>query len=419
MRTINTIQDIVDWGLCVGCGACLSACNRSAVTLINFENIGIRPHFETENCKDCVECLSVCPGYRVDSYIFRSRSIHKSKNDILIGPTLSIWEGAATNEEIRFSASSGGLLTAISLYCLEVGGMESVVHTGPHPGKPWMNKTTISKSKNQLLFNAGSRYGASSPCDCLSIIEESSRPCVFIGKPCDTAAVSALRLKRPKLDANLGLVLSFCCAGVPSVRATLDLLQKLNIKKDSIRQLSYRGNGWPGGFSITNQNGDQRKLLSYIDSWHFLQKYRSFRCHLCPDGLGELCDISCGDAWHRYDARTPNPGLSILMVRSELGQDILNRAMASGYVSLTSSTPEKIIEAQGLVERRKEVFGRQLAMRLLMIPTTKFIGFSLFRAWLMTSPIVKGKTILGTLRRLLQRGLWHRNRSHKRDHLKG
>ncbi len=410
MRPIKTIQDIVDWGLCVGCGACYSLCDKSAVTLENHVNIGVRPKFQTDVCGGCTECLLICPGYSVDSRLVNPQLPQKNSDEsVLIGPTRSVWEGFASDEEIRFSASSGGLLTAISLYCLEKEGMELVLHTGAHPEKPWMNRTTTSKTREDLLKNVGSRYVASSPCEQFRIIEESSRPCVFIGKPCDTAAISALRRKRPKLDANLGLVLTFCCAGVPSVRGTLDLLEKMNVQTGSISQLSYRGDGWPGGFSITGQNGKKIKLLSYMESWGFLQKYRSFRCHLCPDGLGEICDISCGDAWHRFDERVDVPGLSLAMVRTDIGQDIIKRAMAEGYLSLTLSTPEKVIEAQGLVERRKEVFGRQLAMKLLLIPSTKFYGFQLFRAWVMTPFIIKIRSILGTLRRLIQRGLWHRN----------
>ena len=38
------------------------------------------------------------------------------------------------------------------------------------------------------------------------LIENSSKPCVFIGKPCDVAAISALRKQRPKLDKNLKLL---------------------------------------------------------------------------------------------------------------------------------------------------------------------------------------------------------------------
>jgi len=409
MRAIKHIQDVVDWGLCVGCGACYSVCTKEAVSLKNIESVGIRPRIKKDICLECTDCLISCPGYCIDARISKENSYDMNNNNILIGPTLEVWEGYAADEEIRYCASSGGLLTALALHSLEKENMEFVLHTGMHTEKPWMNTTVQSRNRKELIARAGSRYIVSSPCDSLRLIEESSRPCVFIGKPCDVAAVSALRKIRPHLDANLGLVLTFFCAGTPSTLASLDLLDKLNIHPKTIEGLYYRGNGWPGGFTVLNKNGKREQLSPYRESWSFLQKYRPFRCQLCPDGLGELSDISCGDAWHRYKKEREDPGLSLVMVRSSKGKGILHRAIDAGYVELTLSSPINVVKAQRLVERRKAIFGRQLAMRLLLIPTTRFLGFSLFKCWLKAPVIVKIKSIIGTLRRLIQRGLWYRH----------
>lgn len=42
----KAVQDVVDWGLCVGCGACVYACKRKAVFLDNIDAIGIRRRFD-------------------------------------------------------------------------------------------------------------------------------------------------------------------------------------------------------------------------------------------------------------------------------------------------------------------------------------------------------------------------------------
>ena len=72
---------------------------------------------------------------------------------------------------------------------IEKEGMGLVVHTGAREDKPWMNCTVCSRTRDELLSRTGSRYQASSPCDSLKIIEKSDSPSVFIGKPCDVAAV--------------------------------------------------------------------------------------------------------------------------------------------------------------------------------------------------------------------------------------
>jgi coenzyme F420 hydrogenase subunit beta len=124
--------------------------------------------------------------------------------------------------------------------------------------------------------------------------------------------------------------------------------------------------------------------------------------------MGEIADISCGDAWHRY-AANGNPGRSLVVVRTSRGRDILRKAMTEGYLDLVPSNPENVVVAQGLVKRRQDVFGRLLAMRLLLVPTPDFRGFPLYRAWRETSLVSRGKTVLGTLKRLVLRGLWHPN----------
>ena len=192
-----------------------------------------------------------------------------SEADHEFGTALEIWEGYASDPEIRYSASSGGVLSALALYCLEREDMNFVLHTAKNNETPWINQTVQSKSRAELLARTGSRYAPASPCDGLTSIEESTGPCVFIGKPCDTAAASKMRQIRPALDKNLGLVLTFFCAGTPSARGTLDLLKSLNVDTDEIHTLRYRGEGWPGKFKVL-YNGSKEKSLSYSESWELL-----------------------------------------------------------------------------------------------------------------------------------------------------
>lgn len=148
MRTIKHIQDVVDWGLCVGCGACYYVCTKRAVSLHNIEHVGIRPKFKKDACLGCQECLSSCPGFYVDARMSSEDSGDGITQNPFIGPTLGIWEGFAAEEQIRFRASSGGALTAIALYCIENENMEFVLHTGMDPIKPWMNTTVPSKNRS-------------------------------------------------------------------------------------------------------------------------------------------------------------------------------------------------------------------------------------------------------------------------------
>ena len=409
-RDIKTMQDIVDWGMCVGCGICYSACNKGAVSLVNIESTGIRPQFDMNICFTCNECLSICPGYIVDGDMVTGELPKTSEADIEFGPTLEIWEGYAVDPEIRYKGSSGAILSALSLYCLEKENFDCVVHTGMDKEHPLVNKTYQSQTRNDILALAGSRYAPSSPCEGLKYIEKNEKQCVFIGKPCDAAGATMLRRQRSTLDRNIGLVLSFFCAGLPSTQGTLDLVTSLNITKEDIDELRYRGEGWPGNFKVIHSDRKKESILSYKDSWSKLNKYCSFRCRICPDGLGRIADISCGDAWHIYPKEN-DLGHSIVLVRTHRGQEIIHRAMAANYIELKRISSNNVLDAQvNLLGKRKEIFGRILAMKLLLIPTPRYKGFSFFQSWINLPTFHKIRSILGTLRRLIQRGLWHRQK---------
>ncbi len=143
-RSIRNLQDVVDWGLCTGCGACYYACSKNVVSLVNVETVGIRPKFDPAACASCTDCLSICPGYSLDSQMAMGPVPNQSELEHESGPALEVWEGYASDPGLRFRASSGGLLSALALYCLEQEHMDFVLHTGMDEAKPWMNKTAPS-----------------------------------------------------------------------------------------------------------------------------------------------------------------------------------------------------------------------------------------------------------------------------------
>ncbi|MBV8551258.1 MAG: Coenzyme F420 hydrogenase/dehydrogenase, beta subunit C-terminal domain [Acidobacteriaceae bacterium] len=410
LRQIENIQDVVDWDLCTGCGACFSHCERGAVTLINIGSVGIRPRFDSETCQNCTRCLAVCPGYKLELPVPAETKRAPDLGAEEFGETLEIWEGHATDPEIRFRASSGGIISALALYCLERENMQFILHSTASPDEPWVNRTVVSSSRDEILARAGSRYAPASPCDGIRQIEESEGTCVFVGKPCDVAAVSLLRRERKQLDERLGLVLTFFCAGTPSSEGSTNLVRSLAIDPASVASVRYRGEGWPGEFRVFSETGAAQASLSYQESWRQLTSYRPLRCNLCPDGLGRFADIACGDAWHKFSGTDRDTGRSLVLVRSARGREILRRAREAGYVRLVPAGADAVFAAQGsLLARRRELFGRIVALRMLRIPAPRFAHFSLFRSWIKLPALRKIQTVTGTLGRAWTRG-WRARR---------
>lgn len=399
---IRNVEDVASWRLCLGCGACEYGCTEGKVKLLDVINEGIRPLI-TDECGDCRECLEYCPGIEMAHGPFdKTDFIEELKSGW--GPVLELWEGFATDTDLRFRGSSGGVASALALYCLENEGMHGVLHTGADDREPWRNKTVFSKNKKALISRAGSRYSPASPCDGLKQIEDAPSPCVFIGKPCDVSGLRKASKKKPLLRNNTGLAISIFCAGTPSSLGTIELLKKFKIQPPEVAELRYRGNGWPGMYSVKLKKETAPKLqMTYKESWSFLQKYRPLRCYLCPDGTGEFADISCGDPWYR-EIEAGEQGQSLVVVRTERGRRVLEAAIEAGYVELKRTGPKILRNSQAnLLEKRSTIWGRILALRLFLLPAPELKGFSLFYNWKTLPFKEKAKSIIGTARRIIQR----------------
>jgi len=321
------------------------------------------------------------------------------------GPVLEIWEGYAADQEIRFAGGSGGAITALALFCMVEKSMYGTLHIGSDPRDATRNCTKMSRNRSDLLSSTGSRYSAASACDSLSLIEFAPSPCVFVGQPSEATALRKAALLRPALDRNVGLVISFFCAGSPARQGTLDLLARMGLAPEEVASLRYRGNGWPGFFAPEPRDGVRAVGgLSYRESWDFLQSYRPFSTQLSADGTGEDADISCGDPWYR-EIRHDEPGQSLVIVRTERGRELLHAAMAANYLALKVAEPWKLLESQkNLVSKRGAVGGRLASMRAIGLVTPRLRGFSLFRNWRRLTLAEKLRSTFGTVRRVLSRG---------------
>src|SRR4030042_1312754 len=152
---------------------------------------------------------------------------------------------------------------------------------------------------------------------------------------------------------------------------------------------------------------EKTKLLKAATRIPDLLKNWAFRCYLCPDATAELADILCGDPWYR-EKKEDELGYSLALVRTERGRKIIRGAMETGYVVLEKRDPEVLIQSQkGMLEKRRAIWGRLLAMKAFGIPALRYEGFYLHENWKKLPVKEKARTILGTARRIVHRG-YHR-----------
>ena len=399
-RKIKNAFDVGINRLCLGCGACFSVCPEEKIKLVDVIDDGIRPFVSQEGCKGCDICLQVCPGINTSIDKINDSKVVMDKR---WGPILEMWEGYAADKEIRFKGSSGGLCTALSLFCLESDLASKVLHIDRNSETPWKNVTVKSETREELVARTGSRYAPAAPCDGLREIEENGTNSVFIGKPCDICGFRLVGKIKTQLAKQSALAIGFFCAGTPSTKGTLDLFKKYNTDPKDLADFRYRGMGWPGMATMTFKSKRAPVSATYNESWGFVQKYRPLRCYLCPDLTAEFADVSVGDPWYR-EIGEHEPGRSIILIRTEKGREIFHKAMEHKYIVATPANSEILYRSQvNLLSKRQAIWGRILAMKALGVPVPHLEGFHLFQNWMDLPFMEKTKSIMGTARRIVQR----------------
>jgi len=408
LKKIEKLKDIPAWHLCCGCGVCAYLYPKD-IKMVDLPSSGRRPIFQDpENVAvDFSQGIQACPGIQLQ----HDEKLLKADDAIpsLLkewGVVLEVWEAYSTDPEIRYKGSSGGAITALSLYCLEQEAMQGVLHVKADNEQPHLNISCISSDRSSLLSGVGSRYSPASPCENLSKIEKSKGLNVLVGKPCDVAGVYNVQKIKKGLKEKIGLTIACFCAGTPSTDGTTDMLRQMGVTNlGDIENMRYRGHGWPGrtkAKSKRNDNGIQYSNLSYEQSWgDILQKYRQWRCYICPDHTGEFADLSVGDPWYKKDD-SESHGRSLILVRTKKGKKIFKSAVAKGYLIAEVKGYEILPASQpNLQKTRSRLWGQLFALKLLRVPCPEYSGFYLFHNWFKRLSFTKKiKSVLGTMKRV-------------------
>jgi coenzyme F420 hydrogenase subunit beta len=410
MPRIETIEDVVERQLCTGCGACAWA-EPERYVMHDVPEYGLRPKHLADPAVTTGLALRVCPGHAL-SHNYDAKNLPILTDlESCWGPVLEVHEGHATDEGIRRTASSGGLASALAMFALEHLGVQGVLQIRQSSENPLANTTGYSHCRSDVIASSGSRYSPASPCAALALIEEASGQSVFVGKPCDVAAVNKAAIEKPTLAKKIAFTVGFFCAGVPATRGLKDLIKQVGVHDPSrVDSVKFRGDGWPGSWVVKWRSPQGEACTAertYAESWGYLQSYRQWRCHICPDHSGEFADIAVGDPWYR-PVQSGEPGSSLIVVRSERGRAVLKAAVATGHVKITrENVPEILPRSQkNLLKARGALWGRLLALRLSGAAVPKYQGFSTFiHWWNALSWREKAQSVIGTLIRVRRRGL--------------
>lgn len=390
-------QGFVEKQFCIGCGLCKSYFGEEKANLSLVAKGFYLPEFNLSS-DEMKELSDFCP---VD---VSPKISHQTWGD-----SLRTCLGYSADAVLRNRASSGGVLSALCMYVLQHNLADGIIQLGDSV-VPLNKKSRISRSMEEIAACAGSRYIAAMPLEHVGTFlnENPAEKYVIVGRPCDIRAMRAFVKRHQEYTNRIAFMLSFFCAGTPSINASKRMIAQMGADPEAIEHISYRGNGWPGFATVKDSSGNTY-TMPYEDSWGAILGRDIYRgCRFCYDGIGEAADIACGDAWYldsegriSFEER---PGRNVIFARTEAGEALLKQAEEAGCIicqQFDIADLEKMQPYQYV--RKAQLYYKLLAMRTMnrVIPAIDMRALKKYRNCISVKQSVK--IYLGTLRRVLQK----------------
>lgn len=322
MDSICSFQD------CTGCGLCSAVCPVRCISMRPGQLGHLYPEIDTAVCIDCGACRASCPANASDACLGFS----------LPDKAYAAW--ADDSGEYLTSASGGAASVLARNYILSGGIVYGCSVCPGEDGQAFDVRHIRVESADGLPGLKGSKYVQSSIRDMLPSLKKdigAGRQVLFVGTPCQAAAVKRLFRKEPD---NL-LVVDLVCHGVPSLAMLRKhVSDRLDIDPAEAGNISFRDSS---GFRMVISGRDGRILygsrpltgLRTEDLYYclFMDGF-SYResCYRCRYARGErVSDLTLGDFWGLdKSVRTPGNGVSLILPVTKKGKaamEILKQGM--------------------------------------------------------------------------------------------
>lgn len=348
-------EEVIKTNICCACSACISYCESQAFDVIRM-GVKSKPEFKSdknaENCTECGVCYYICPQTEILNAKLNEAFNVKDK----LGPFLNIIAAKTTNKSIENKGQDGGIVTTILSYLLKTHKIDGAIvseydeelHTNPK----------IIFNEKELLNSSGTRYTISSqilPLKDLYNIPENvledkgiydieTMRLAFVGTPCQVRALRKMKLLHIKPAHVVKYIISLFCfenfeysklyeiikeeTGVP-----VNQVKKTWIKKD---------------FFLKDKNDNEYQInIRKLD-----EAVRN-HCHSCDEFTGRFSDISVG-------ASGAPKGHSIIIIRSDLGEELINSLLSNQLIEQYVVPIKESIEWE---EKKIKTFNRMISLK--------------------------------------------------------
>lgn len=293
---MNTVCEI---NKCNGCMACTDVCPKDCITIQ--DDIYYYNALKDEKlCIGCHLCEKVCPR------------IHEADKEKPI-----MWHQGWAETEIRNGSSSGGAASAIIKNFIQQGGY--VASCLFEDGAFIFDITNDLHRAKQF---AGSKYVKSNPKGIYKKVESrlKTNKVLFVGLPCQVAGLKNYVRNQEKL-----YTIDLICHGTPSPQLLEKHLKEHSIDINDIKEIKFR-NSINFGLFIDRKKICPEGMDDYMMAFLAAVDYTE-NCYSCDYSTFErVSDITLGDSWGTEYEKEEQNGVSLILVQTEKGKELLENA---------------------------------------------------------------------------------------------
>lgn len=326
------------------------------------------PEIHSGACNGCGICYDICPGHYVDFKGLNMDIFGKEAEDVILGSYLKCYMGHAAESGVRYKASSGGVITGLLVYALEAGIIDGALVTRMNRDRPWEPEPFIAKTRDEIVEASTSKY---CPVPANIMIKEllsaqEGEKFAVVGLPCHIQGIRKAEQIYKKLSARVVLHIGLFCSHTDTFWQTDYLLKSMDVQKDDLKSIRYRGDGWPGTMSVQLRNGKESSIPYHKAIFPHVVWFNAMnRCLYCCDLTAELADISVGDPWIPEVVGKEKIGQSIVIVRTDDAQELILRAVHDEHLNVAPLSAEKVKESVSMGEKKADVQIRMALRKMI------------------------------------------------------
>lgn len=350
MNKNQNISQVVTQKLCNTCGACFAVCTSEAIKYQETVGGYYFPVVDTEACKDCGLCYSVCPGIN-----FSDGLLKYMPTNPFTGQTLSAFVGRSTDKKLFDNSQSGGIVSALLVHALETGRIKGAVTVTMEAGTPPRPLVKIAKNSHEIFCAQKSKYCPVPLLGFLRDLKKGDGPVAMVGVSCQIHGLHNILDKIPKLKNKIAFTVGLVCERVMTYAALDFFVERSKIDKRTKVLLHYKDkflSGYPGNVHVFSSNGNSVIIPSSVR--HGIKdSFTPARCKICFDKMNVFSDITVGDP-HGLEGVDRKLGESMLVVRTKIGQEIVESAKADAAIDIRPIEYGQVLKGQGISKKKEQ-----------------------------------------------------------------